>query len=171
VGFAAALAKDAKIAFKMINARAETLTEKPAFRSLLVKRRCLVVADGFYEWRIGSDGKKEPVHFRLGDGAPFAFAGLWTSGGDEEAGDLVESCTIVTTAPNELVAAVHDRMPVILPRDLEKVWLDPELPREHALALLGPYPARGMIGTPASVLVNSVRNEGPELLAVEDLAA
>ena len=90
-------AKDTRIAFKMINARAETLTEKPAFRSLLGKHRCLVVADGFYEWRVGADGKKEPIHFHLADGEPFAFAGLWTSRTDPETEELVESCTIVTT--------------------------------------------------------------------------
>lgn len=163
-------AKDERISYKLINARAETLAEKPASRSLLGKHRCLVVADGFYEWTVGMDGKKQPIHFRLADGDVFAFAGLWTcKTGDE--GEPVESCTIVTTRPNELVVPVHDRMPVILPGDPESVWLDPELPREHALALLEPYPAEAMIGTPVSVLVNSVRNDGPELLAVEDLAA
>ena len=89
-------AKDARVAFKMINARAETLAGKPAFRSLLGKHRCLVVADGFYEWTIGPDGKKHPVHFRLADGGLFAFAGLSTSRRDEDTDELVESCTIVT---------------------------------------------------------------------------
>ncbi len=160
-------AKDERISYKLINARAETLAEKPAFRSLLGKYRCLVVADGFYEWRVGPDGKKQPLHFRLADGGAFAFAGLWTCRTDD-AGERVESCTVVTTRPNELVAPVHDRMPVILPCDLESVWLDPELPREHALALLEPYPATAMIGTLVSVLVNSVRNEGPALLEPDE---
>ena len=102
-------AKDARVAFKMINARAETLAEKPAFRSLLVKYRCLVVADGFYEWTVGHDGKKQPIHFRLTDGGLFAFAGLWTCRTDD-AGELAESCTIITTTPNELVASVQARV-------------------------------------------------------------
>jgi putative SOS response-associated peptidase YedK len=108
-------AKDTKVAFKMINARAETLTEKPAYRSLLSRHRCLIPADGFYEWRVGSDGKKHPIHFHLPEYELFAFAGLWTSRTDEETGEILESCTIVTTTPNERVVPVHDRMPVILP--------------------------------------------------------
>ena len=90
-------AKDERITFKMINARAETLLEKPAFRSLVGKYRCLVVADGFYEWRVGPDGKKLPIHFRLEDGSAFGFAGLWTCKTDDD-GELVESCTIITTS-------------------------------------------------------------------------
>jgi putative SOS response-associated peptidase YedK len=109
-------AKDSKIAFEMINARAETLTEKPAYRSLLTRHRCLIPADGFYEWTLGSDGKKHPIHFHLPDYELFAFAGLWTSRTDDESGEVIESCTIITTTPNELVAPVHDRMPVILRR-------------------------------------------------------
>jgi putative SOS response-associated peptidase YedK len=157
-------AKDERVPFKMINARAETLTEKPAYRSLLGKHRCLVVADGFYEWRLGADGKKEPVYFQLTNGKLFGFAGLWTSRRDDATGESVDSCTIITTAPNELVAPMHDRMPVILPRELEHAWLDPELPKDHALELLRPYDAAGMTFTVASRLVNWVQNEGPELL-------
>jgi putative SOS response-associated peptidase YedK len=103
-------AKDAKIAFKMINARAETLTEKPAYRGLLSRNRCLIPADGFYEWTLGSDGKKKPIHFHLPSHELFAFAGLWTSRTDEATREILESCTIITTTPNELVAPVHDRM-------------------------------------------------------------
>jgi putative SOS response-associated peptidase YedK len=157
-------AADSKVSSKMINARAETLAEKPAFRSLLGKYRCLVVADGFYEWRPGADGKKQPLYFQLAGGEAFAFAGLWTSRDDPETDERIESCTIVTTRPNALVEPVHDRMPVILPRDLESVWLDPDLPREHALSLLEPFDPDRMQVAPASPLVNSVRNEGPELL-------
>jgi putative SOS response-associated peptidase YedK len=131
-------AKDSKVAFKMINARAETLTEKPAYRSLIGKYRCLIPADGFYEWTVGSDGKKHPIHFHLPGYELFVFAGLWTSRTDEETGEIMEGCTIITTTPNELVAPVHDRMPVILPTDAERVWLDPAISKEHALSLLQP---------------------------------
>ena len=99
-------AKDERIAFKMINARAETLTDKPAYRSLIGKYRCLVVADGFYEWTLGPDGKKQPIHFQLADGGLFAFAGLWTHRTDD-AGELVESCTIITTRPNSKMANMN----------------------------------------------------------------
>ena len=163
-------AKDERIAFKMINARAETLAEKPAYRSLLGKYRCLVVADGFYEWTVGPDGKKQPIHFRLTDGGLFAFAGLWTCRTDD-AGELAESCTIITTRPNELVAPVHDRMPVILPRELEADWLALDVSKEHAVSLLGPYPAEAMVGAAASSLVNSVRNDDPSLLVADPIAA
>jgi putative SOS response-associated peptidase YedK len=162
-------AKDERIAFKMINARAETLTEKPAYRSLIGKHRCLVVADGFYEWRLGADGKKEPVYFQLASGEPFGFAGLWTSRTDPATEEVVESCSIITTRPNQLVAPIHDRMPVILPRDVEDAWLDPELPRDHALELLQPYEPGAMTMRLASRLVNSVKNEGAALLRPEAL--
>ena len=161
-------AKDAKLAYKLVNARAETLTEKPAFRSLIGRYRCLVLADGFYEWRAGEDGGRDPVHFRLADGSPFAFAGLWTSRTDPETGEVVESCTIVTTAPNALVAPVHDRMPVILPPSLENDWLDPQLSREHALSLLEPFAADGMLALPASRRVNSIRNDDARLLVADE---
>ena len=163
-------AKDDRIAYKLINARAETLAEKPAFRSLLARRRCLVAADGFYEWRTGRDGDREPMRFTLRDGEPFAFAGLWTGRVDPVSGDLVESCTIVTTRSNELVSPVHDRMPVILPRELEDEWLDPDISREHALALLEPFAAAAMLVAPASRRVNSVRDDDPGLLRPDDEA-
>jgi putative SOS response-associated peptidase YedK len=164
-------AKDSKIAFKMINARAETLTEKPAYRSLLNRHRCLIPADGFYEWTLGRDGKKHPIHFHLPGYELFAFAGLWTSRIDEESGEIIESCTIITTQPNELVAPVHDRMPVILPAVAESVWLDPATSKEHALSLLEPYPAKLMVALPASTRVNSVRNDDSGLLLPEDALA
>jgi len=161
-------AKDSRIAFKMINARAETLTEKPAYRSLISRHRCLIPADGFYEWSVGSDGKKYPSHFHLPGHELFAFAGLWTSRRDEETGEVQESCTIVTTTPNELVAPVHDRMPVILPPGAEAVWLDPRVRKEHALSLLEAYPAHLMAALPASTRVNSVRNDDSGLLLPDD---
>jgi putative SOS response-associated peptidase YedK len=100
-------AKDSKIAFKMINARAETLTDKPAYRGLIGKYRCLIPADGFYEWTVGRDGKKQPIHFHLPGYDLFTFAGLWTARTDDAAGEVIESCTIITTTPNELVTPVH----------------------------------------------------------------
>jgi putative SOS response-associated peptidase YedK len=155
--------KDAKAAFKMINAKAETLLEKPAYRALVRSHRCLIPADGFYEWRVCEDGRKQPVRFTLADGSLFGFAGLCT-GWLDETGWAHESCVVVTTRPNDLVAAVHDRMPVILRRQLETEWLDPTVSVEHAVSLLEPFPASLMRANLASILVNSVRNEGPELL-------
>jgi putative SOS response-associated peptidase YedK len=164
-------AKDARIAYKMINARAETLLEKSSYRSLIGRRRCLIVADGFYEWRVGSDGRKQPVRFSRLNDDPFAFAGLWTTWADRQTGELIESCTIITTAPNELVAPVHDRMPVILPPEFERPWLDPEVETPEARSLLQPYPAVLMKAIAASPLVNSVRNDFRDLLKADALAA
>lgn len=153
---------------KLINARAETLAERAAFRGLLRRNRCLVPADGFYEWQADAQGRRRPVRFTLADGSLFAFAGLWSSWSDPATGEPLLSCTIVTTGANELVATVHDRMPVVLEPTAEADWLDPATPQEHALALLRPLPADRMRGRPASPLVNSVRNEGPELLEASE---
>ena len=163
-GLVPSWAKDPKIGFKMINARAETVAEKPAYRTLLRRSRCLILADGFYEWRVDPDGVKRPVHFTLASGEPFAFAGLRAYWRDAESGEEIESCTIITTTANDLVAPVHDRMPVILPRALEEVWLSPEVEAPEAANLLLPYAARLMHAADASTLVNSAKNNGPELL-------
>jgi putative SOS response-associated peptidase YedK len=152
-------AKDVRIGAKMINARAETLTEKPAYRPLLAKGRCLILADGFYEWRLDPDGKKRPVRYTLDDGAPFGFAGLWTGRREPETGEDMRTCTIITTSANPLVAHVHDRMPVIIPRGAEEEWLARDVPVEAALSLLVPYPAEHMHAADASMLVNSVEND------------
>lgn len=158
-------AKDERLAFKMLNAKAETLTEKPAYRSLIAKKRVLIPADGFYEWRVSPvDGKKEPIRFTLAHGDMFALAGLWTSRVNEDTGEILESTTIITTTPNELVAEVHNRMPVIVPREFEQAWLDPDMPKEHALEMLRPYPAELMKAALASRRVNSVRNDDASLL-------
>jgi putative SOS response-associated peptidase YedK len=157
-------AKDMKVGFSMINARAETVRSKGAYSGLLERRRALIVADGFYEWRTDPDGRKRPVHYTLAAGEPFAFAGLWASWRDPQADAWLDSCTIITTAANRLVAPVHDRMPVILPRAAEAAWLDPELDPAAVDALLVPYPAEQMHAAEASLLVNSVKNDGPELL-------
>jgi len=157
-------AKDTKVAFSMINARAETVRSRPAYTSLLEHRRALIVADGFYEWRTDPDGKKRPVHYTVAGGEPFAFAGLWASWHDPEADAWLDSCTIITTTANAVVAPVHDRMPVILPRASEAAWLDPRLVPAEVDALLVPYPADEMRAAEASMLVNSAKNDGPELL-------
>jgi putative SOS response-associated peptidase YedK len=105
---------------RLILSESGAVLEKNSYRSLIGRRRCLIVADSFYEWRLGSDGRKQPVRFSRLDDDAFAFAGLWTTWADRQTGELIESCTIITTAPNELVAQVHDRMPVILPPELER---------------------------------------------------
>lgn len=121
-GLIPAWAKDPKIGYKMFNARAETLTEKPSFRVPLARKRCLILADGFYEWKLEGD-KKNPYLFTLKDRAPFTFAGLWDAWKDPE-GRLVNSCTIITTRPNNLMVLYHDRMPVILGPSLRWQWLE-----------------------------------------------
>ena len=143
-----------------INARGETLLERPMFRGAVAKGRCIIPADGFYEWQAlaGRPGK-HPWHFRLKEGGLFGFAGLY-AGGDGEA-----TCTIVTTTANELLAPIHDRMPVILDPDEEALWLDPDVADPVAvLPCLRPYPAEAMEGYPVAPLVSSVRNDGPELV-------
>lgn len=161
-------ASDLSIGVRMINARAETAATKPSFRSALRSRRCLVPADAFYEWR--TEGRaKLPVRFGMRDGSPFAFAGIWERWGkdDDDSDDgagarAVETFAILTTTPNTLVATVHDRMPLILPRESFAAWLDPDAKDAAALEpLLRPFPADGMTATPLSPFVNNVRNEGP----------
>jgi putative SOS response-associated peptidase YedK len=132
----------------MINARSETMADKPAFRSAFKRRRCSVLADGFYEW-LKQGKKKQPHLFRLVGGGPFAFAGLWERW--EKGGHSLDSCTILTTDPNALVRPLHDRMPVILaPADFA-LWLDPDAAKgEELQALLRPYPAEAMTAYPAA---------------------
>lgn len=155
-------AKDAKTGYSTINARAETVATKPAFRQPFRKRRCLIAADGFYEWQ-RTDGRKQPYYIHLRESEPFAFAGLWEHW--EREGETIESCTIIVTHANTLVAAIHDRMPVILSPEDYDTWLDPELESTGALApLLRPYPADRMVASPVGVAVNNPRNDGPELL-------
>jgi putative SOS response-associated peptidase YedK len=144
----------------MINARAETLADKPAFRTALRRRRCLLPADGFYEWRREPDGKtKTPMYIRLKGGEPFAFAGLWDVWHAPD-GSTVPSCTVVTGPPNPLVQSIHDRMPIILPRDRYEQWLDPKEQDAAAMAdLLRPFPADAMEAYPVSRTVNSPKND------------
>ncbi len=151
-------------AARMINARAETVAERPAFRSAFSRRRCLVLADGYYEWR--RNGKsRTPFRVTIDSGDPFAFAGLWETWRDPE-GETVGSCAIITTTANSLLSPIHDRMPVILPPHLEALWLDHNVQDPGLLSsVLVPYPADAMRAYEVSPLVNSVRNNGPELLA------
>lgn len=158
-------AKDADIGNRLINARAETLAEKPSFRTALRRRRCLILADGFYEWRQDSGQKtKSPMYIRLKTGKPFAFAGLWDQWNSPD-GSLIKSCTIITTQPNALMQPIHNRMPVILPESAFPGWLDPAEKTPDLLSpLLQPYPAEEMMFYPVSRLVNSPANDSPECI-------
>jgi len=153
--------KDPAIGNRMINARAETAADKPSFRAAIRRRRCLVPADGFYEWRRSPDGKV-PHLIRFEDGRPFGFAGLWERWRDP-GGEEVDSYTILTTRPNEVVATLHDRMPVILPPAVHHEWLaSGEIERDRLEVLLAPHPAAGMEAYPVSRHVNSPANDDPE---------
>ena len=158
-------AKDPKIGHKMINARGETVHEKPSFRAAFKKRRCLIVADGFYEWRKNPDGSKTPMYIRLASGEPFGFAGLWERWENPHSGTLVTTTTIITTSANDLVRDIHERMPVIIPRDMFTTWLSREMQDTDELRhLLIPYPADVMTAYPVSKKVNSPNNDSPDLI-------
>ena len=150
---------------RMINARAETVTEKPAYRGLLKSHRCLIPADGFYEWQVRGDGPKQPWLFTEPGGEVFGFAGLWTTWEPGDGVEPLESVTIITTEPNAVVAPVHKRMPVILPADLEERWIDPGTPADEAVALLGPISPELLEAWPVSTRVNSVRNDDVDCAA------
>ena len=154
-------AKDPAIGNKMINARAGTVSEKPSFRSAFKKRRCLILADGFYEWQ-KTDYGKQPYHIKMEDGSPFAFAELWETWKD---GEEIRSCTIITTGANDLMSEIHHRMPVILPPEDYAMWLDPDFDEKEPLAsLLKPYPADAMEAYPVSRRVNKPSNNAPSVL-------
>jgi putative SOS response-associated peptidase YedK len=159
-------ARDISAGAKMINARAETLSRKPAFQKLLERRRCIVPASGFYEWKkFDPSGKaKQPMYIRMIGAKPFAFAGLWDTWRSPD-GSKLRSCTIITGAPNELVASIHNRMPAILrPEDYRK-WLEPGEVDSGALQkLLAPYPAEQMEAIPVSRAVNNVATDTPECI-------
>ena len=157
-------ARDMAIGNQMINARAETITEKPAFKELVRDRRCAVLADGFYEWR--KDGKgKTPMLFKLKTGEPFTFAGLWDSWKKPD-GAMLQTFTIITTEPNELLRPIHNRMPVMLTDDDAKVWISADGGElSHLLALLKPLPAELMDAYDVSPLVNNPRNNLPDCAA------
>ena len=156
-------AKDMSFGNRAINARAETLAERPMFRTALRRRRCLILADGFYEWK-GKGKARQPMRILLATGEPFAFAGLWETWTNPE-GETIHSCTIVTTTPNDLMSPIHDRMPVILPPKHESAWLAPSIENAATLGeLLIPYPPREMEAYRVSTLVNSLANDGPEVI-------
>lgn len=159
-------AKEASIGNRLINARVETVAEKPAFRAAFARRRCLVLADGFYEWQRAEGGKRsQPYYFRLSDGQPFAFAGLYEVWRDpSEADEKVLSCTLLTGPANERVANVHDRMPIMLTGEALWRWLDPDASREAVRSLLMPYDAAQMDDYPVSLQVNKPSQDMPELV-------
>ena len=152
-------AKDPAIGNKLINARSEMVTEKPSFREAFARRRCLVPVDGFYEWSRRGD-RKRPFYFHLRDGEPFAIAGLWERW--EGDGGPLETCTLLTTQANELLAPYHDRMPVILRSEDYDLWLDSGVGRGDLLqTLLRPYPHEGMGAYAVSPMVNSPAHDSP----------
>ncbi|MBI3159185.1 MAG: SOS response-associated peptidase [Chloroflexi bacterium] len=163
-GLIPAWAKDPSIGNKLINARGETLAEKPSFRGAYKRRRCLVLADGFYEWVKQPGRAKTPHYIQLESKEPFAFAGLWELWHAPD-GSEVYSTTIITTEPNEMIGRLHNRMPVILPPAAYEQWLDPaEQTADKLQPLLRPYPAGEMMHYPVSTLVNSPFNDVPEVL-------
>jgi putative SOS response-associated peptidase YedK len=165
-GLVPSWAKDPSVGSRMINARAESVASRPAFRSALDRRRCLIPADAFYEWQRRPAGGKLPYAIRRRDGQPMAFAGLWEVWRDpSDAGaDLLRTCAIVTTAANEVLAPIHDRIPVVLDRADWAAWLDPAVGSRDARTLLRTPPAEWFEVYPVGSLVNNVRHDGPELL-------
>lgn len=156
-------AKDSKMGVRLINARAETVGEKPSFRSAFRHRRCLVVADGFYEWQ-RQENKKQPFYFRLQNDQPFGFAGLWERWKSPDGGEI-QSCTILTTEANDLLRSIHNRMPVILdPKDYD-LWLDPAVQNTESLQqLLRPYQPEAMTSYAVSTKVNKPTNNTPDCI-------
>jgi putative SOS response-associated peptidase YedK len=162
-GLVPSWAKDPSIGNKMINARAETITEKASYRNAFKKRRCLVVADGFYEWQSMGDAKR-PMYIRLKSGKPFGFAGLYEVWNPPE-GEAITTCTIITTEANELMKPIHERMPVIIPREHRDKWLDPTMQDQgQLLGMLRPNPAEEMEAYPVSRRVNSPSNNSRECI-------
>jgi putative SOS response-associated peptidase YedK len=159
-------AKDRSMGTRLINARSETVAEKPAFREAFKKRRCIIPSDGFYEWQ-RTGGRKQPFFFRMRDESPFGFAGLWERWQGED-GEVINSCAILTTEANEVLRPVHNRMPVILHPEEYSLWLGGDARERQLLQeMLRPFPAEEMVGHPVGSSVNSPRNQGAEL--VEEL--
>lgn len=161
-GLVPSWAEDPGIGNRLINARADSVHQKPSFRTAFRRRRCLVAADGFYEWQ-STAGQKQPYHFSLGNQRVFGFAGLWEAW--ERNGQAIESCTLITTEANETVAPVHNRMPVILAETDYDTWLDPGIQdSEKLLPLLCPFHAEPLIATPVGRWVNAPAHEGPRCI-------
>ncbi len=157
--------KDAAIGSRLINARAETLTEKPAFRGAVRRRRCVIFADGFYEWRKEHSGARTPLYIHLHDGRPFAIAGLWEAWRPAEGEDWLRTCTLITTAANAFIASIHDRMPVMLERGDMEAWLTPgEADLAALLPVLRPYAGGDLAAYPVSRAVNNPRFDSPDLI-------
>ena len=167
-GLVPSWSKDTSFASNTINARAETLSEKPSFRDAFKKRRCIIPASGFYEWQkkgLGGRGAKQPFYFYLKEKDVFGFAGLWEEWLDKDSGELLETCTIITTAANAVLEPIHERMPVILkPEDYEQ-WLDPQENNTDRLQkLLIPYPADEMSSYPVGKGINYGNIDSPDLI-------
>jgi putative SOS response-associated peptidase YedK len=157
-------AKDMEIGSRMINARSETVAEKPSFKNLIKRKRCLILADGFFEWSVQDPVKgKVPFYFQVGHGDPFTFAGLYDEWKPSE-GEKVLSCTIITCTPNSLVNSYHNRMPVILGKEDRWKWVEETLPIDPALNMLSPYPADDMSVRQVSKAINSPQNDSPQYL-------
>lgn len=157
-------AKDPAIGSRLINARSETVTEKPSFRTAFKRRRCLIAADGFYEWQ-RSEGKRQPFYFHLNDRRVFGFAGLWEHW-QSPSGDELQTCTILTTAANQEMQPIHDRMPVILHPEDYALWLNPGVQSgDRLFSLLRPYDEGELDYYPVSTQVNSPRNDSPACIA------
>lgn len=161
-GLVPSWAKDIKIGSRMINARSETVHEKPSFRAAFKRRRCIVPADGFYEWQKTPEGK-QPMYIHAQDGKPLSLAGLWEMWHSAD-GSILNSCTLLTTTPNSLMAPIHNRMPVILEPEDYDTWLNPGDRPQQALHLLRPFPAERMAAYPVSTWVNSPRHDDPQCI-------
>jgi putative SOS response-associated peptidase YedK len=163
-GLVPSWAADVKIGNRLLNARAETVADKPAFRNAFRGRRCLIPADGFYEWQPLAGRKKQPYHIRLKDAEPFALAGLWERWTSPD-GSPLESCTILTTEANDLARPIHDRMPVILPPEAYDLWLDLGMRDVHLLqTCMRPYLAEAMVAVPVGPGVGNARFDDPQCL-------
>lgn len=166
-GLVPSWAKDVSIGNRMINARAETIADKPSFRTAFRRRRCLVPADGYFEWQ-KTDSGKQPFYLHLDDDRPFAMAGLWESWVNPATSQPLETCTIITTQANQVTRPIHDRMPVILSAGDYDLWLDPQVQDANRLdALLRPFEGSGLRADPVETYVNSPRNDDPRCVDVK----
>ncbi len=163
-GLVPSWADDPKIGYMMINAKSETIFEKPSFKFLVRKKRCLVISDGFYEWKPIAAKQKQPYRIGMQDDGLFAFAGIWDSWADKTSGEELQTFSIITTDANALVNPIHNRMPVILEREVEGRWLEPDLSKDDIRELLHPFNETHMKAYPVSDKVNSPRNDTADLI-------